>query len=46
MKPAQFVADANASGPTSGKPERPAVANFRVINAMQAARGTRQVPWV
>jgi hypothetical protein len=42
MKPAQFVANANASGPSSGKPENPAVANSSVVNVMQAAGGTRQ----
>jgi hypothetical protein len=34
MKPAQFVADANASGPSSGKPDELAVANSSVVKVM------------
>jgi hypothetical protein len=35
MKPAQFVADANASGPSSGKPDESAVANFNIVKRME-----------
>jgi hypothetical protein len=38
--------DANTSGPSSGKPGDPPVANPSAVNVMQAAGGTRQVPWV